>query len=97
MEFKDYEDLEFYEKMIFNWEKENVYSCEDLRRRYKQFNDLVDFTKIYRCIINWRIKKWGSSSITMGLGRRSKEKFMYEVTLENNKKKRRLKNGKSNK
>lgn len=54
----------FIEAKIYLDEKDgNCNYTNDLRRKYPEYLGLVDFAKVYRRIVNYRIKKYGTSKI----------------------------------
>ena len=62
------EDLEFYERMIFEWSKDSVKNTNELKNTYIQYDGLVNWQKIYRAIVDYRIEKYGTSSIIQWRG-----------------------------
>ena len=55
---------EFLETKIYLDERDGICNfANDLRRKYPDLIGLVDFAKIYRKIVNYRIKKYGTSVI----------------------------------
>ena len=62
------EDLEFYERMIFEWSKDSIKNTNELRNTYIKYGGLVNWQKIYREIVNYRIEKYGTSSIVQWRG-----------------------------
>ena len=56
--------IKFIEAKIYIEEKDGtcIYT-NDLRRKYPEYIEIVDFAKIYRRIVNYRIKKYGTSKI----------------------------------
>ena len=62
------EDLDFYEIMIYEWAKDSIKNTNELINTYIQYDGLVNWQKIYRVIVNYRIKKYGTSSIVQWRG-----------------------------
>lgn len=63
MEYKISEELDLLEIMIYEWAKESIENINQLRKKYIQYEEQIDFGKIYRCIVDYRISKYGTSSI----------------------------------
>ena len=63
MEYKIGEELDLLEIMIYEWSKESIENINQLRNKYIQYEGQVDFGKIYRCVVDYRISKYGTSSI----------------------------------
>lgn len=54
----------FLEAKIFVEEKDGGCNyANDLRRKYPEYTGLLNFTDIYRRIVNYRVKKYGTSRI----------------------------------
>lgn len=68
MEYKIKEELDLLEIMIYEWAKESVKNIGELKTKYKQYEGQVDYGKIYRCIVDYRISKYGTSSIVQWQG-----------------------------
>ena len=84
------EDLDFYEKMIYEWAKEEVQNINQLRKKYKQYEGLVDYQKIYRCIVNYRIEKYGTSSIVQYRGISKQDAYKINENARNRRRKKRI-------
>lgn len=63
MEYKIKEELDLLEIMIYEWAKDYIVNTNQLRTQYKQYEGQVNFEKIYRVIVDYRIAKYGTSSI----------------------------------
>ena len=60
---KDVFIKELHEEQVFNDMKDIYFGgVRELKKRYGDFD--VDFTKVYRRIINYRIKRYGTSYIS---------------------------------
>ena len=90
MEYKIGEELDLLEIMIYEWSKESIENINQLRNKYTQYEGQVDFGKIYRCIVDYRISKYGTSSIIQYKPRTREEYLKYQF---NSAKRRRQKIG----
>lgn len=89
MQYKDSEELSYYEKILYFKERDSVRNTNELINRNTNFEGLVDFQKIYRYIVNYRIKKYGTSSIIQWRSR-GKGETQYMNELARKRHKRRL-------
>ena len=90
MEYKVSEELDLLEIMIYEWSKESIENINQLRNKYSQYEEQVDFGKIYRCIVDYRISKYGTSSIVQYRGKTKEECIKNQASAA---KRRRLKIG----
>ena len=78
MEYKVSEELDLLEIMIYEWAKDYIVNTNQLRTQYKQYEGKVNFEKIYREIVRYRIEKYGTSSI-VPYRKKSREQCYYEA------------------
>ncbi len=85
MEYKIKEELDLLEIIIYEWSKESVKNIGELKGKYKQFEGQVDYGKIYRCIVDYRIDKYGTSSIVQWTGYAKDESKKLAQSMRNKK------------
>lgn len=90
MEYKIKEELDLLEIMIYEWSKDSVKNIGELKTKYKQYEGQIDYGKIYRCIVDYRISKYGTSSIVQYRGKTKEECIKNQASAA---KRRRLKIG----
>ena len=78
VEFK----IKYLEEKIYQDEKDGGCNyANDLRRKYPEYIDLVDISKIFIRIVNYRVKKYGTSRI----GYSSWDDTTYDEVLKEHK------------
>ena len=85
---KELEDMNFYEQVVFELEKEKCVCTTEMESRWRKFEDKVDTKKVYRNIVNYRINKYGSSSFENTILYKTKEQCLkdaYKVRKERRK------------
>ena len=87
---KELEGMNFYETIVFELEKDKCLCCHEMESRWQHFEDKVDTKKIYRNVINYRIEKFGSSSIEVAVKFKSKEECLRDADKVRRERKRRL-------
>ena len=90
MEHKTNEELNKYEIIVFNQEKELCSSSNQLINKHRNLIGKVDFTKVYRCIINYRIKKYGNGVVNNMYFYRTQQEKRYLQDLAKSRKRSRL-------
>lgn len=90
MENKNNEELNLYEMYIFEAEKDLCRNNGELCRRYKQFKGKVDYAKIYRFIVNYRVEKYGTSFLGNNYFYRDRQECLYLKDLAKQRRKSRL-------
>ena len=84
------EELNFYERILFEQEKLTCRNTNQLRYKYQQMVGYINFEKVYRSIVNWRISKYGTSCIVQFNRHRTHNECMYLNELARQRKKSRL-------
>lgn len=87
---KELEEMSFNETIVFELEKDKCKSCHEMESRWQNFDDKIDTKKVYRNIINYRIEKYGSSSIEVAVKFKSKEECLRDADRVRRERKRRL-------
>lgn len=78
MENQNREKLNNVEMLIYEWTKDYVCNTNEIRKKYYKYENQVDFAKIYREIVRYRIEKYGTSSI-VPYRKKSREQCYYEA------------------
>lgn len=78
MEKKDLEEMTFNEQIVFELEKDKCICTTEMESRWRKF-DNIDTKKIYRNIVNYRINKFGSSSVEVAVKNKTREECLRDA------------------